>query len=79
MCRIRSIRDAAKLFREMDPNTEITEATIRKMIAEGTIPAKKTGSKYLVNVDLILDMFGGVPADGTIKTAFSVGNCVIEK
>ena len=49
------------------------------MIAVGTIPAKKTGSKYLVNVDLILDMFGGVPADGTIKTSFSVGNCVVEK
>jgi len=79
MCRIRSIREAAKLFREMDPNTEITEATIRKMIAEGTIPAQKTGSKYLVNVDLILDMFGGIPADGSIKAGFRLRNCVVEK
>ena len=78
MCRIRSIRDAAKLFREMDPNTEITEATIRKMIAEGTIPAQKTGSKYLVNVDLILDMFGGAPVDGSIKAGYP-RSVIVEK
>lgn len=58
MCRMRSVRDVAKYFREMDPQTEITEATIRKMIAEGTIPAVKTGIKYLINLDGLLKMFG---------------------
>ena len=58
MCRMRSIRDVAKYFKELDPETEITEHTIRKMIAEGTIPAVKTGVKFLVNLDVLLDMFG---------------------
>ena len=58
MCRMRSVRDTAKYFRELDPETEITEHTIRKMIAEGTIPAVRTGVKYLVNLDVLLDMFG---------------------
>lgn len=64
MCRMRSIRETAKYFREMDPDTEITEYTLRQMIAEGTIPAFKTGVKYLINLDLVLDMFGSAsPAD----------------
>lgn len=43
--RIRSIRDTEKMFKEMDPNTEITEYTLRKMIAEGIIPVLKTEKK----------------------------------
>lgn len=57
-CRMRSIKDAAKYFRELDPETELTEYTLRKMIAEGTIPAVKTGAKFLINIDQILAMFG---------------------
>lgn len=66
MCRIRSIRDTAKMFKEMDPKTEITESTLRTMIAEGTIPVLKTGNKYLINVDSLLDMFG-TPVNGLCK------------
>lgn len=58
MCRMRSIRDTAKYFRENDPDTEITEFTLRKMISEGTIPAVKTGNKYLINLDAVLERFG---------------------
>ncbi len=61
MCRMRSIRDTAKFFRENDPDTEITESTLRKMISEGTIPAVKTGVKYLINLDLVLSICGPDP------------------
>ena len=37
MCRLRSIRETAEFFKEMDPDTQLTEKTIRTMIAEGTI------------------------------------------
>ena len=57
-CRMRSIRDAAKYFRELDPDTELTEYTLRQMIKEGTIPSVKTGAKFLINIDQILAMFG---------------------
>ena len=58
MCRMRSVRETARYFKELDPDTQITEHTIRKLIADGTIPALKTGVKYLINLDLMLEMFG---------------------
>ena len=78
MPRIRSIRETAKILKEMDPNTELTEATIRKMIAEGTIPALKTGTKYLINVDLVIDMFGSATT-GKLKTSPVFFDPVINK
>lgn len=58
MCRMRSIKDTAEYFKRLDPNTEMTEPTIRKMISEGTIPAVKTGVKYLINLDALLSLLG---------------------
>ena len=78
MCRIRSIRETAKIFKEMDPETEITETTLRKMIATGVIPAFKTGNKFLINVDLLMEMFEGAP-DGSIKLLSNTNRFVIEK
>lgn len=78
MCRMRSIRETAEFFREMDPDTQITEKTLRLMISEGTIPAVKTGVKYLLNIDLILDMFGSISAVGSGKLN-QCSNIVIEK
>lgn len=60
MCRVRSIREVAKYFHDMDPDTQLTEWTIRNMISEGTIPAVKSGGKYLINLDLLLQMLGGM-------------------
>ena len=68
MCRMRSIKDTAKYFRENDPNTEITEFTLRKMISEGTIPAIKTGNKYLINLDAVLERFGADQVNSTVIT-----------
>lgn len=78
MPRIRSIKETAKIFKEMDANTELTESTIRKMISEGTIPALKTGTKYLINVDLLLDMFGK-PVNGSAKLHAKSNDFVINK
>lgn len=66
MPRMRSIRETARIFKEMDPETQLTEATLRKMIAEGTIPTIKTGVKFLINVDLLLEMFGASSINGAV-------------
>lgn len=66
MCRMRSIRETAEFFREMDPDTQLTEKTLRIMIAEGSIPVFKTGTKYLINIDSLLDMFA-TPVNGLCK------------
>ncbi len=76
---MRSIRETARIFKEMDPETQITEATLRKMIAEGTIPAVKTGVKYLLNVNLILDMLEGSKNNESGKINIRRNEIVIEK
>lgn len=58
MCKIRSIKQAADYFREVDPDTQITEYTLRKLISDGIVPAIKSGNKSLVNLDQILNIFG---------------------
>ena len=67
MCRMRSIQETADFFRDMDDRTQITESTLRKMIAEGSIPFVKTGKKYLINLDALLDLFN-TPVNGFQKT-----------
>ena len=57
MCKIRSIKQAADYFKQLDPETQITEYTLRKLIADGTIPSIKTGNKNLVNLDQVLSLF----------------------
>lgn len=79
MPKMRSVRETARIFKEMDPETQITETTLRKMIAEGTIPVVKTGVKFLINVDLLLEMFGASPENGTVKIGASAVNPVINK
>lgn len=66
--RIRSVREVARYCKEMDPETQITEYTLRKMIAEGTIPAVKSGTKYLINLDRLLEMLNNV---GAVEVAVS--------
>ena len=58
MCKIRSIRQAADYFKEHDPDTQITEYTLRKLVLSGAIPSVKSGNKNLVNLDQILEIFG---------------------
>ncbi len=57
MCKIRSIKQAADYFKELDPDTQITEYTLRKLVSSGTIPSVKSGNKNLVNLDQILEVF----------------------
>ena len=79
MCRMRSIKETANFFKEMDPDTQITEKTLRIMIADGTIPVVKTGVKFLINVDVLLEMFGATPENGTVKIGAGAVNPVINK
>lgn len=69
MCRVRSIRQAADYFKEMDPETQITDYTLRSMIAEGTIPSIKSGNKHLVNLDQLIAIFScnGNTADKEVQ------------
>ena len=63
MCKIRSIKQAADYFKQLDPETQITEYTLRKLIADGTIPSIKTGN------NIIIEEF-----ENTLATSLSMRN-----
>ena len=44
-------------FKQLDPETQITEYTLRKLIADGTIPSIKSGNKHLINLEQVLSLF----------------------
>ena len=61
--RLRAIRDAVSLIKKEDPETELTEYTIRRLVTAGVIPSIKTGSKFLIDIDAIPDLLSGTKKD----------------
>lgn len=55
MPRIRTINQAYNLIKFNDPESAITEHLIRQLVIKGEIPSFKSGTKYLVDVDVILN------------------------
>ena len=55
MIRYRTIKGAVQELKAEDPNTEITEYLLRKLVVSGEIPSLKSGNKYIINVDELLD------------------------
>ncbi len=58
--RIRSIRAALKEIHEEDENSQITRFMIDEAIEEGHIKCVMSGRKKMVNVDEVLQYFGGM-------------------
>lgn len=78
MVRIRSIKETAQFFKEMDPDTQLTEKTIRRMIDNGVIPTLKSGNKYLINIDVLIEMFN-IPVTGEIKISNTDSKFAVNK
>lgn len=54
MIRMRTIADTARFFREQDPDTQLTEYTLRRLVASGQITTIKVGCKNLINLDTLI-------------------------
>ena len=54
--RVRTIGETAKFIRKQDPETAITEHCLRQWCIDGTIPCAKAGTKYLVNLDAVINL-----------------------
>nr|WP_315021721.1 DNA-binding protein [uncultured Aminipila sp.] len=54
MVRIRTIQQAAAEIKKADENTAVTEFYIRQLVNNGEIPTRKSGGKYLINMDILL-------------------------
>ena len=52
-----TMETAYKEIKEMDPGTAITKWAIRKAVTEGFVPSRRVGSKYVFNLDALLDYF----------------------
>lgn len=51
MLHYRTIRDAARYFKDHDPQTAITESAIRRLVRSGAVPSRRVGNKYLVAIE----------------------------
>ena len=59
MVHSRTIREAAAHFREVDPNTSLTETAIRNLLRQGLVPCARVGRKYLVTIEALeADTYG---------------------
>jgi len=53
--RFRTVDGAIKELRKIDPETAITSYFVRSLILEGKLRYKKSGVKYLINFDSLLE------------------------
>ncbi len=49
---MRTISQLAKEIKEADPNTQITESAIRRLVKKGVLPTISAGRKKLVCVEV---------------------------
>jgi excisionase family DNA binding protein len=56
---IRTIQGAIDAIKKEDPDTPINYYMIRRWILAGDLPAVKTGSKYLVNLEVLESFLKG--------------------
>ncbi|HIU57789.1 MAG TPA: excisionase family DNA-binding protein [Candidatus Ornithomonoglobus merdipullorum] len=69
---MRGIRQAVLEIKAADPHTALTERAVRRMVAEGTIPAVRVGRKQLINLDVLyayLTNGSAAAAEDTTNTA----------
>ncbi len=55
--KVRSIQSCAAEIKAGDPNTSISEYSIRAAIRDGSLRFKKSGTKYLVTMEDVLERF----------------------
>ena len=53
MIHTRTIKEAAAYFKEVDPQTALTEYAIRTLLRTGKVPCVRVGKKYLVTIEAL--------------------------
>lgn len=59
MVKLRTLSEAYNYIKEQDPDTALTPWAIRIMIVSGEVPCIKSGKKYLIDMDRLLDYLTG--------------------
>lgn len=55
--KLRTINKAVEMIKASDPECQITTCMVRKAIKNGDFKARRVGSKYLVDVDKLVEFF----------------------
>lgn len=53
MARMRTIESAYREIKQDDPNTSITKYYIREIVINGKIPFRKSGKRFLFDMDIL--------------------------
>lgn len=61
--RMRTIRQTMEYLRENDPETAITDWGLRKLVKSGQLKTHRSGNKYLINLDNLLEFLNSPPED----------------
>ena len=64
--RIRTINAAWAELRKMDPDSCVSQHFIRELVACGEVPSLRSGNRYLVDFDALLDFLN-------VRTGFGNG------
>ncbi|MBR3553504.1 MAG: hypothetical protein IKN72_08980 [Clostridia bacterium] len=70
--RMRTIPQAMKEIKALDPNTSITTSALRRMVKEGAVETVQVANKRLLNLDLLFDRLACY--NGSAVTPRSVRN-----
>lgn len=57
--RLRTIDGALRELRSEDEHTAITRYRIRELIISGVIPARKSGRKWIIDLDALIEYYRG--------------------
>jgi len=58
MSRIRTIRETVRIIREEDPESAVTETTLRRAVKNNEIPYRTSGERVLLDVDAVERYYG---------------------
>ena len=59
MIKLRTLSEAYDYIKEQDPGTSLTPWALRLMVVSGDVPCIKTGKKYLIDMDGLLEYLTG--------------------
>lgn len=55
LARMRTVKQCFEFFHKEDPETSISEYYLRTLIKQKKVPVFKTGVKFLVNLDVLIN------------------------
>ncbi|MBC3797165.1 helix-turn-helix domain-containing protein [Acetobacterium tundrae] len=66
--RMRIAKEIAKEIKALDPNTGLSESSIRRLVKEGKLESVQIGNRHLINLDSVIEFLNTPPPVTIINT-----------